>query len=200
VLSGGPPSDQSVFGHWGCTPALPSDYLWDRFWSTESIDNASLPADQLPIFRAHDYNGNTQTKVVGSNTTTYAWDYENRMSSVTLPGSGGTVTFAYDPFGRRIKKVTSTTTSIYAYDGDNLVNLSNPRFKPSSIMSEWLEFPLNGMPGAFPYTKRQNSSRTRRTLLWASRLPAFCSASRAASACPNRRQQSHSIIPVTMSR
>lgn len=38
-----PPSDQSAFGHWGCTPALPWDYLWDRFWSTESIDNASLP-------------------------------------------------------------------------------------------------------------------------------------------------------------
>ncbi|PYU04149.1 MAG: hypothetical protein DMG33_14940 [Acidobacteria bacterium] len=43
--------------------------------------------------------------MVGSNTTTYAWDYENRLSSVTLPGSGGTVSFAYDPFGRRIKKV-----------------------------------------------------------------------------------------------
>src|SRR5258707_1632894 len=41
----------------------------------------------------YDNNGNTLTKVVGTNTTTYAWDFENRMSSVTLPGSGGTVTF-----------------------------------------------------------------------------------------------------------
>jgi YD repeat-containing protein len=49
-------------------------------------------------------NGNTQTKVVGSNTTSYAWDFENRMTSVTLPGSGGTVAFKYDPFGRRIYK------------------------------------------------------------------------------------------------
>lgn len=63
--------------------------------------------------------------MVGSNTTTYAWDFENRMTSVALPGSGGTVTFAYDPFGRRIKKVTSTTTSIYAYDGDNLIEETN---------------------------------------------------------------------------
>ncbi|MGC2464517.1 MAG: hypothetical protein WA517_04920 [Candidatus Acidiferrum sp.] len=47
-----------------------------------------------------DYNGNTLTKVVGSNTTSYAWDFENRLSSVTLPGSGGTVSFKYDPFGR----------------------------------------------------------------------------------------------------
>src|SRR5207253_4470987 len=50
----------------------------------------------------YDSNGNTLTKVVGSNTTSYAWDFENRMSSVTLPGTGGTVSFKYDPFGRRI--------------------------------------------------------------------------------------------------
>jgi RHS repeat-associated protein len=69
----------------------------------------------------YDNNGNTLTKVVGSNTTSYAWDFENRLSSVTLPGNGGTVSFAYDPFGRRIKKVSSAGTSIYAYDGDNLI-------------------------------------------------------------------------------
>src|ERR1700680_192403 len=34
----------------------------------------------------YDSNGNTLTNTVGSNTTTYAWDYENRMTSVTLPG------------------------------------------------------------------------------------------------------------------
>src|SRR5467141_4278304 len=52
----------------------------------------------------YDYNGNTLTKVVGTNTTSYAWDFENRMTSVTLPGSGGTVSFRCDPFGRRIYK------------------------------------------------------------------------------------------------
>jgi len=49
----------------------------------------------------YDNNGNTLTKVVGSNTTSYAWDFENRLSSVTLPGSSGTVSLTYDPFGRR---------------------------------------------------------------------------------------------------
>ena len=73
----------------------------------------------------YDYNGNTLTKVVGSNTTSYAWDYENRLTSVTLPGSGGTVSFAYDPFGRRIEKISPTTTSIFAYDGDNLIEATN---------------------------------------------------------------------------
>ncbi len=66
-----------------------------------------------------DSNGNTLTKVVGTNTTTYAWDFENRLSSVTLPGTGGTVTFKYDPFGRRIYKSSSSGTSVFAYDGDN---------------------------------------------------------------------------------
>jgi len=50
---------------------------------------------------------------------------KNRLTSVTLPGSGGTVSFAYDPFGRRIKKVTSSNTSIFAYDGDNLIEETN---------------------------------------------------------------------------
>jgi hypothetical protein len=72
-----------------------------------------------------DYNGNTATKVDSTGTTQYFWDFENRMSSVALPGSGGTVTFKYDPFGRRIYKSSSTAMSIYAYDGDNLVEETN---------------------------------------------------------------------------
>ena len=58
-------------------------------------------------------------------TTTYTWDFENRLANVTLPGSGGTVTFKYDPFGRRIYKSSPAGTSIYAYDGDNLVEETN---------------------------------------------------------------------------
>src|SRR5256886_1009868 len=73
----------------------------------------------------YDSNGNTLTSVTGSNTTTYAWDFENRLSSVTLPGSGGTVTFKYDPWGRRIYKSSSSATSIYAYDGINLIEETN---------------------------------------------------------------------------
>jgi YD repeat-containing protein len=73
-----------------------------------------------------DSNGNTLTKVVSSNTTTYAWDYENRLTSVTLPSSGGTVTFKYDPFGRRIyKSVSSGGTSVFANDGDNMIEETN---------------------------------------------------------------------------
>jgi RHS repeat-associated protein len=80
-------------------------------------------ASALPRLLRH--NGNLLTKVDSTGTTRYAWDFENRLSSVTLPGSPGTVTFKYDPFGRRICKSSSTATGIYAYDGNNLIEETN---------------------------------------------------------------------------
>jgi RHS repeat-associated protein len=82
-------------------------------------------SNALPEIITYDNNGNTQTMANASGTTTYSWDFENRLTSAALPGSGGTVTFKYDPFGRRIFKSSSTATSIYAYDGDNLIEETN---------------------------------------------------------------------------
>jgi RHS repeat-associated protein len=72
-----------------------------------------------------DDNGNTVSKTESSGTTQYTWDYENRLTQVTLPGNGGSVTFKYDPDGRRIYKSSSSGTSIFAYDGDNLIEETN---------------------------------------------------------------------------
>jgi RHS repeat-associated protein len=74
---------------------------------------------------AYDANGSTTSKIVSGSTTQYTWDFENRLTSVTLPGTSGTVTFKYDPFGRRIYKLSPNATSIFAYDGDNLVETVN---------------------------------------------------------------------------
>jgi RHS repeat-associated protein len=63
--------------------------------------------------------GNTLSKRNGSGTTSYAWDFENRLTSVTLP-TGGVVSFKYDPFGRRIYKNSSAGSMTYAYDGENI--------------------------------------------------------------------------------
>jgi RHS repeat-associated protein len=70
----------------------------------------------------YDNNGNTTSKTDASGTTGYTWDYENRLTSVALPGSGGAFSFTYDPFGRRIRIVSPSGTVIYAYDGDNIVD------------------------------------------------------------------------------
>ena len=84
-----------------------------------------LTARPGSISYTYDANGNTQTEVTSAGTTTFNWDFENRLTSVVLPGSGGTVSFKYDPFGRRIYKSSSSTTSVYAYDGDNLAEETN---------------------------------------------------------------------------
>lgn len=69
----------------------------------------------------YDSNGNTLSKVDSSGTTTYNWDFENRLASVVLPGSGGTVTFKYDPLGHRIQKSSTNGTTNYLYDGSNSI-------------------------------------------------------------------------------
>jgi RHS repeat-associated protein len=80
----------------------------------------------VPNSYTYDSNGNMLTKTSGTNTTTYAWDFENRLTSVTLPNNGGAVSFRYDPFGRRIQKTwpnatnTSATTMNYIYDGSKM--------------------------------------------------------------------------------
>jgi YD repeat-containing protein len=72
----------------------------------------------------YDADGNTLSKRNGSGTTSYSWDFENRLTSVTLP-TGGVVTFKYDPFGRRIQKTSPSGTTAYVYDGDNIVEELN---------------------------------------------------------------------------
>jgi RHS repeat-associated protein len=88
--------------------------------------NSSNELTSTPnVIYSYDANGNTTSKTDSTGTTTYAWDYENRLARVTLPGTGGTVTFKYDPFGRRIEKTTSSTTSVYVYDNGNLIEETN---------------------------------------------------------------------------
>jgi RHS repeat-associated protein len=84
--------------------------------------NASNQLTSLPgATYTYDYNGNTTSKSDSNGTTGFTWDYENRLTSVTLPGGGGTVSFKYDPFGRRIQKSGPAGTTNYVYDGANVV-------------------------------------------------------------------------------
>jgi YD repeat-containing protein len=69
----------------------------------------------------YDANGNTLSDASGRS---YAWDFENRLVSAVVPGTGA-VTFKYDPFGRRIHKSSSSGTSIYTFDGNELVDETN---------------------------------------------------------------------------
>ena len=69
----------------------------------------------------YDANGNTLTDATGKS---YTWDFENRMVSAVVSGSG-TVTFRYDPFGRRIQKSSWLGTTNYLYDGMNILETTD---------------------------------------------------------------------------
>lgn len=55
-----------------------------------------MPREGVPY--TYDANGNTLSKADSSGRTSYTWDFENRLTSVVLPGTGGTVSFKYDPW------------------------------------------------------------------------------------------------------
>lgn len=65
----------------------------------------------------HSYDGNGSLTSDGTNT--YAYDAENRLTSVTTPAT--TVTHSYDPVGRRSKKIIGSTSTRYVYDGSQVV-------------------------------------------------------------------------------
>jgi RHS repeat-associated protein len=120
---------QSVTQGSSTTESYTYDPVGNRLTSLGSASwsyNTSNELNSRPgVSYTYDSNGNTQTMVNSPGTTTYAWDFENRLTSVVLPGSGGTVYFKYDPFGRRIEKISPTATSIFAYDGARLLETVN---------------------------------------------------------------------------
>jgi RHS repeat-associated protein len=94
--------------------------------STSWSYNTSNELNATPsVTYTFDSNGNTKTQVTSAGTTTYNWDFENRLISAVLPGTAGTVTFQYDPFGRRVYKSSSSATSVFAYDGNELLEETN---------------------------------------------------------------------------
>ena len=64
--------------------------------------------------RAHDANGNLTIENAGGALTTYTWDGENRLLSVT--NASGAETYTYTADGLRQKKVTPTETKQYVWD------------------------------------------------------------------------------------
>jgi RHS repeat-associated protein len=60
---------------------------------------------------AYDNNGNLSTVSNGSATTTYTYDYANRL--IALFAGGATTSYAYGAFGNRVSQSTATTTFRY---------------------------------------------------------------------------------------
>ena len=110
-------------------PVLPDEqYSYDpvgnRLTSAEFNDWTYNNRNELSgydgITLSYDYNGNTIAKADSNGTTTYHYDYENRMIGVDLPG-GGTATYKYDALGRRIEKNVNGIVTRFLWDGNRLL-------------------------------------------------------------------------------
>jgi RHS repeat-associated protein len=69
----------------------------------------------------YDAAGRTLTKTEGSGTTTYAYDYEGRLTSIIYPNSS-TNTFSYNGLDTRVSKADSSGTFTYKRDGADVTD------------------------------------------------------------------------------
>ena len=62
---------------------------------------------------SYDQNGNVVQKTTDGVTTTYLWDYANRL--IALGSGGATTTYSYDAFGARVFQSTATTRTLHPF-------------------------------------------------------------------------------------
>jgi RHS repeat-associated protein len=67
-----------------------------------------------------DGNGNRATKTDASGTTTYTYDYQNRLVRVDKPG-GGFAEYAYDALGRRVRENVDGLVRLDWYSAEDMV-------------------------------------------------------------------------------
>jgi len=84
-----------------------------------TYDNTNRLLSYDGVFFTYDDNGNTISKSDSNGTTTYAYDYENRLISAITPSH--TATYSYDPFGKRLSKTVDSVTTYYCYDNEDII-------------------------------------------------------------------------------
>lgn len=81
--------------------------------------NNRLTADANNSY-VYDSNGSMVSKTAGTNSWSYNWDYENRLTQVTNPSSQS-VQYKYDALGRRTERIEGTNSTKFTYDGLDVV-------------------------------------------------------------------------------
>jgi len=105
---------------------------------------------------AYDPNGNLTTD--GATNTTYTYDVENRLISVSGAHSA---TLTYDPLGRLFQVVSGSSTREFLYDGDQLIAEYNG--SSGALLRRYIDGPGEDEPMLW-YEGVAVSSATRRSL------------------------------------
>jgi len=105
----------------GSNEAYTYDASTRRLTSADHADWSYDTAHQLLNYDGqtftYDANGNmiTRTDTASSETTTYQYDHENRLTRIEYP-DGTYSAYDYDPFGNRVKADLNGTTTWFLYD------------------------------------------------------------------------------------
>jgi RHS repeat-associated protein len=112
----------------GVSGTHPETYTYDSGgnrnstgYTTPANSGNELTASPGGITYAYDAEGNLVSKTQGTTTTTYAYDYRDRMTGVTIKSGGGTTveTYTYDALDRRIGVDTNSVQTWTVYDQKN---------------------------------------------------------------------------------
>ncbi|MEN8219196.1 MAG: RHS repeat-associated core domain-containing protein, partial [Pseudomonadota bacterium] len=131
--------------------------LVDSGTTNYTYDNADRLLSAGSISYGWDSNGNQISKVEGGNTTTYAYDYENRMTGITFPDSSAN-SFIYYPDGRRFNLTDKAgTATYYLYDNfDTLVEANSSgtttaRYTSGLGIDDWISMDRGGSSYAYQH-------------------------------------------------
>jgi RHS repeat-associated protein len=108
----------------------------------------------------HDVKGNLATNKNGQ---TYAWDFENRLATATVPtgcpeGIAGTHAYAYDALGRRVSKTVGGNTTVFVSDGlQKICEYENGTLARSYAYGSYIDEPLVMISGANKYYYHSNN-------------------------------------------
>jgi len=129
--------------------------LVDSGTTNYTYDNADRLLSAGSISYGWDSNGNQISKAESGNTTTYAYDYENRMTGITFPDSSAN-SFIYYPDGLRFNLTDKAgTATYYLYDNFNALVETNSsgtttaRYTSGLGIDEWISMDRGGSSYAY---------------------------------------------------
>ena len=82
-------------------------------YTNDKARNLVLSAGQTTY--TYDNNGNRKTSTSEGVTTTYSWDFENRLTGISTPDRSN-ITYTYDGMGNRISRTENGVTTRYVLD------------------------------------------------------------------------------------
>jgi len=117
--------------------------------------------------RRYDHNGNLTGINTGQpNARLLEYDYRDRLTRLTEPGTGLEVSFAYDALGRRIAKFASGPTNsaaLYFFDGMNQVleeRTTNQTVTSTYVYGPGIDSPVTVNRNAVPYFFHTDDQRS----------------------------------------